>query len=498
MAEPTRVADGKFTKMPDGGTAVLDTPKTEEISKEGLEGLQLLKDNLMGRKPAEKKADDETVETDEKKEQAAAKAKSDADAKAKAAADKKRKAAPVKRAEPEPLTADAIGEAVAKRLQPKVEPKKEEAKPDISEGLGRREKRMLPILAELETLYPDQYKGVAEKFADGQRKLNVYAAQWRKDNPGQEFDPKSAEHSDWFAENDVDWDEEDYEEARESLHAKRLEQTTFEKVTKKLEPKFSEIDDIKAREKLAQSHGIIKSEQVTGLRGYWSAIDEKFKDLVRADGSVDEAGFQAMVDEDPETHKVMVDTSVNLNIEVAEARKLFAEEGQEPLIKFDGNNPAHKFVLQFSDQLEADMLAGPAEAQINEKGQQLTTPAKYAALPPGERKNYWVLGFTEIRDALIADRANSAKKAVEAIEQRFLERAKRRKLIADEQKVEAELARPAVQPTAPKGFAFRNGVNPKPNSPGSTGDSKLAAHTRANGNSGKNDDPTSLKAFMRR
>lgn len=495
MTEPTRAADGKFTKAADSGTAVLEPPKKEEISKEGLEGLQILHDNLMGKKPAEKK-EDETVETDEEKEQAAAKAKVDADVKAKAAAKAKAKPAPVKKAEPEPLTAEAIGEAVAKRLAPKVEPKKEDAKPDLEAGLDDEEKETLGVLREMETLYPDRYKAgtLTTRYAEGQRKLNEYSVQWRKDNPGQEFDLSAPEHAEFLDKNDVDWPDRDFKAAERSLLRKELKG----EVIKELQPKLSEIDEIKAREKLAQSHGIIKSEQVTGLRGYWSAIDEKFKDLVRTDGSVDEDGFQAMLDEDPETHKVMVDTSVNLNIEVAEARKLFAEEGQEPLVKYDGNNPAHNFVLTFTDRLEADMLAGPSEAQINEKGQQLTTPAKYAALSPSERQNYWTLGFTEIRDALIADRANVAKKAVETIEQRFLERAKRRKLIADEAKTEPELRQPAAQPALRPATTFRNGGNPKPNSPGSTGDSKLAAHTRANRNSGKNDDPTSTKAFLRR
>ncbi len=342
MADKPRAADGTFAKTDNGGTAVLEPPKKEEISKEGLEGLKLLHANLMGRKVEDEKPEEETEDAEAK----AAQAKAEADAKAKAKTDAaaKRKPTPApKRAEPEPLTADAIGEAVAKRLQPKTDEKSTAAAPDLEAGLGDDEKETLGVLREMEALYPDRYKAgtLTARYAEGQRKLNTYAAEWEKANPGQEFDLSDPEHAEFLKNNDVDWPDRDFKAAERSLLRKEVKG----EIVKELSPKLSEIDEIKAREKLAQSHGIIKSEQVTGLRGYWSALDQKFADLVRADGSVDEPGFAAMLEADPETHKVMVDTSVMLNIEVGEARKLFADEGQKPLVNFDSKNPAHNFIL---------------------------------------------------------------------------------------------------------------------------------------------------------
>lgn len=139
-------------------------------------------------------------------------------------------------------TAQAL-KATAEAMNRKPE---EKAKP-TPRALPPNLERKLPDLKALAELHPDKFKDIEDRtreFYGKGGKEDTYKSQWKKENPGKQFDDNDPEHEDFYNENEPFIAEEDLEEAKEY----RIDQRVKAAVEKQTEPIKRETRMKEARE----------------------------------------------------------------------------------------------------------------------------------------------------------------------------------------------------------------------------------------------------------
>ena len=152
---------------------------------------------------------------------------------------KKEEAAPVVPATPEPTPAPEVKPAPAPKKKPAPAPQ-----PTADENAERAARRVVDELApepedvpEAPELTPEdqrhyeifkamadgdkKYAKLADEFVAFAKKRYDYEKAWLQENPGKEFDPAAEEHEEFFKKQPA-FDEEDYEDARVTLKARKI------------------------------------------------------------------------------------------------------------------------------------------------------------------------------------------------------------------------------------------------------------------------------------
>lgn len=480
----------EITPAPDAGA---EKPKGKEADLD-LSGAQALVESFLGDKPTvlpeKKKAKTDKPKTDDAgKEKTDGKPAAKPDVPAKPAAAKSKPSPPAP-----PLTAEQIAAAAAEgvaRAFPKPEKKDspQDTKPDES-WMTDTDKRRVAVLQQMEKLYPERYKGIAEKYATSKKGLINYAKKWEAEHPGEEFDETAEEHAEFLDSNDIDWEDEDYLEAAAELKASA-------KIAESQKTTDQKLSSIERKEKLREAQPLIFSEVGKAAHGYWKLMGETFAGIVDENGNFDPAKAKAIADADPVTFGIRLEAAKALDAEVAELYKLMGVPGLKDdagnpaeygLVEFDPKNPIHANLDKFANEQEQAMKRLPEADQRDSEGRSFLPYADYYKLNPKQRAAFWTFTATDLAMLRAKNLAETAQKIITTEEDKYRQWAKARGI-----NIETESGK-HKQDADPEPAEETVGAVEKPASPSGSIESKLAASK-----TGSSPQPTSgAKAFVLR
>lgn len=471
VVDVTKIAPPEAPKAPEG------EKKEEEVD---LSGARALVDSFLGDKPS--------VPPEKKKAKTASKQKSDAKSEEKT--EDKQKEQPktppkTKPQAPAPLTAAdiaaAAAEGVARAMPKETKTESRTTAPDES-WLTEDDKEKLTVLAEMEQLYGERYKGISEKYKQSKRSLIDYAKKWEADHPGEDFDESAEEHQAFFDKNEPVWDDAHYFRAAGRLEAKAL----LDQQTKETTAKLSVIE---RKEKLRELGPMIYAEQGKVAQRYWKLHGDDHAELVDSNGNFVAEKAKAIQDADPVAYGVRMQAARALDLESAELFKLMGLPGQnQPLVDFDEKNPIHKALAEFAMAEEDRMLKQPVAEQRDSQGRMFKPASDYFKLPTNDRKQFWTFSASDLA-ALRADYlANTAQKIIQQKEDEYRAWAKSRGLDIPDKPVKQN---PKPQQEVE---AESDEDDLKPRSPSGGGESKLAAKK----STAKPDALTGVRSFLSR
>lgn len=351
---------------------------------------------------------------------------------------KKVKAAPKAqpKAEPTPVIDEeklgrTIGESVAKAMKP--EAKVEEKKPEPTHTPA--EARKLKVFKQMEEMFPDQYKGFADKYQGAMKKLREYAAEWERKHPGETFDEDAEEHGDFVnkLEADVAYEEDDYSEALAVVTAKSL--------APKEEAKDPEIEKIKERlnkfeiqDRIAKAAPVIEQMSIASADEFWKSMGGDYAKVINDDGTVNNDQLLAIKNADEDTFNRLKQTAIAA---YGHAREIYLLENG--LTEYDAvRNPSHKYLSDTAIAAEEIFQKRPPEKQLNDEGKPFVTKAQWNKLTPEERAKVWTFTANDLGFIVAKDLAKRTLEGIKAEEEAFTRRARQRGLIVDPPKIKDE------------------------------------------------------------
>lgn len=254
--------------------------------------------------------------------------------------------------------------------------------------LPRDIQRKLETYRELEAVDP-KYKGIAAKVVEFSKTGGVedkYIAAWKKENPGKKFDHDAEEHEDFYLANAPDYDEDDFEVAREAVITRRVEQ----KVSQNLAPERERQEQAKRTEQIAPEIDQAKTRVVA------SALEVIDPELLKAAQEKGDAGVSEI---NPLALQVVEEVASEFDPIIEVTANLFGRA-----TRYEDNNPLHAQVHDVADRLEAaiagidpDQSLKPVAKNGRVIGyQRFTTHAQYRAMTDAQRQQHWVIGKDEV------------------------------------------------------------------------------------------------------
>lgn len=367
--------------------------------------------------------------------------------------------------------ATAVATEVARVLKP-TEKKSDPAEPE----LPAQEQRKLKVLERMEKLYPDNpaYKNLSTRYKSSFQALKDYAAKWTKDHPNEAFDEDAPEHTSFFEQHDIDWEDDHYVEALADMRA----ETRSEENNRDLNKRLSEFE---RKEKLREAIPTIMREQNTAAQLFWKTLGKDFDGVVKPDGSLDMPKLEALRKADPVTFDMRVQDAEALDTEVA---MLYAV--MNGLEEWKESNNLHVALGEFAQQKETELMQRSKAERKNEKGQDFLPAAEYFKLPKDDRqKRFWTFTATDLAALRSKHRASELAKKIATEEDKLKKFAEARGYRLDKPPEKED-----EQPTGQEQDGIEESDD-KPASPSAGGASKLAASK----STAKADDANPLNVF---
>lgn len=322
----------------------------------------------------------------------------------------KKKVAPVlpPKTEAEPLSEERIAKAAAAGVAEVLDRRGKPKEQATEEKVEPAQERKVTVLKRMEDLYPDKYKDISKRYLQSVRKLKEYAQQWEAQHPGEDFDESAEEHEAFFAENDVEWQDEDYTEAIADMRAdKRVEE-----VNKSTNEKLSSLEK---KERLREAAPEIDSHQVSASRRFWDRMGEQYKDFVNPTGAVDRAKAEALQKADPIGYDLRLQAAVRLENEVAAIYRLM-----NGLEDYNERNAMHNELGKFAEQQERALAARPDEDKLDAQGRRFLPAAEYHKIPKRDAdRYYWTFTVADLGALRAAEIAAQTEKIVSAEDAKF-------------------------------------------------------------------------------
>lgn len=198
-------------------------------------------------------------------------------------------------------------------------------------------------LKALEELEPKKFKGLEEKarkFWGKGGQEDQYIADWKKANPGQQFDSEAAEHAEFYDKNEPFVTDHERKAAQRHIGAKIATSKAEEAARKVTEPVQRQI----ARERAVKAAEPQQSQWEQDL--IKSAVET-------ADPESKGIDVSKLADEHPLLHGVVTQLHETVKPALAE---LFALKNGAP---YDAQNPVHTTLMAVAEQLEGQILQQP-------------------------------------------------------------------------------------------------------------------------------------------
>lgn len=328
-----------------------EAPKTE-VPAHKPETLEFLRQRFAEKvAPAVAKEEKPKTEKPEKKEtpkkpeeKPAAEEKPKAEKPADKETPKEEKKEPVRKVAKDPVRiegADSLAEA-AKSLEKILEKQAKKDEPKVVEReLPEEIAELVPDLEELEQLDPKKFKGIKAKVAEFKGKGGIedqYKAQWRKENPGKEFDEDDEEHAQFYEEHEPKVTDADLKKAERA----RIKRELRAELNKEIEPVKEEVKSERAKQLAAPATAKYIDETVIGLA---KAVSPTLS-------SVEPKDWQTA---DPLAHKLLVKTASRY------APMIKATAELEAGVAYNDKDDGHRAVKAKLESLESKLKRLPAQ-----------------------------------------------------------------------------------------------------------------------------------------
>ncbi len=250
--------------------------------------------------------------------------------------------------------------------------------------LDERSRHVHAVLEVMADLWPERYAGKPAAFLRASNEIAAYRARWQAENPGKKFDPRAAEHDQFFAGlSEADWDEEDFKRAEAVLLAERR----IENKTKGLKDKLTAVE-----RKLAETElmPVVARVQAQVIREIGSVLGQDYGKIVGPDGTVAEDVLQKVQETDPLGTSILLEQAARTAQVIEQAARLY-----HGLDAFDPKNPIHREVRQFIQETEKAIASAPESEKLDNRGRLFATWQEYAKLGADEREKRWTIGYHE-------------------------------------------------------------------------------------------------------
>lgn len=259
-------------------------------------------------------------------------------------------------AQPAGLTAEDAARIAAETVKA-VMPQQDAPVDDLPDDLRRQE----GVYKELESLYPDKYRGILRKVAGFRKAEVVRADAWEAANPGRMYNADDPEHAEWYAKNQPKVDPDDIEEARfEVRYRKRRERD--------LDPKLKE-----AERTITQLRAEPQAEAAVGEfgRSVFSAIDPSTVQSKEA--------YEKWATENPVVVEIAKEVVQPVG-DVVRAASLLWDGATD----FNPKDPSHDRARNYLTQLESEIVESGEELTDN-AGRRWVPIAEYLKTPANKR-----------------------------------------------------------------------------------------------------------------
>ena len=315
-------------------------------------------------------------------------------------------------------------EKVAKKLE-KQAPKEEKAEPS---GLSKKDADKLRVFEEMAKEKSDEYGDLPAQFKAFVAKEAKYKAAWEKKNPGETFDPSSDDHEEFYEQNEPQFEQDDYVDARAELKASEA----FERKQKAMEEKMSERERKAQFEKAAkEAVSDVGDALATALKG-------------------EKTDLKSLASEDPVQAKYIRDAQGDLESLVEELFKVFTPDKNSK--KFDQDNKIHGVLYNQLQSYEDGLLQmEPQETMMGNK--RFTTIERFAKMSPEQQARHWSV-FLEpklVKDYLVQDFSAMVKAKISEDEQLWEKRVSKNSGQSNgKTPAKAQESKPATQAPAAK------------------------------------------------
>lgn len=286
-------------------------------------------------------------------------------------------------------------EKVAKKLE-KQAPKEEKAE---HSGLSKKDADKLRVFEEMAKEKSDEYGDLPAQFKAFVAKEAKYRAAWEKKNPGEQFDPTSDDHEEFYDQNEPQFEQDDYVDARAELKASEA----FERKQKAMEEKMSK------REREAQFEKTAKEAVADVGDALATALKGEKTDL------------KSLASDDPVQAKYVREAQGDLENLIEELFKVFTPDANSK--KFDQENKVHSVLYNQLQGYEDGLLQmEPQETMMGNK--RFTTIERFAKMSPEQQARHWTV-FLEpklVKDYLVQDFSAMVKAKISEDEQLWSKR----------------------------------------------------------------------------
>lgn len=299
----------------------------------------------------------------------------------------------------------AATEAVLKKSQEKTD----------SQTKSAERSATLRAFDELKRIMPDKYgsRDFEAEATEAKRAWKAYETDWKEKNPGEKFDAKAQEHSEFHESLEPEYDEDDFDRAKSSLDRAPIveKQTKLEK----------ELEELRAELVQSKITPTIQSEVGNAVNEIARTVVETVTPDAKGKPATAEA-IKKWSEDYPDAVEEIQNAIKSVEPFVSEVVKLYEGRGR---YAFNENNPVHVELAQFAAHLESNLDQADPEQTTMEDGRQFATRDAYARMTPSQQARHWIVGRNELIRAKTAEIASQAAKKAEIIEGRYKTRLER-------------------------------------------------------------------------
>lgn len=328
---------------------------------------------------------------------------------------KKPKAAPTEDKEPEPKPkrkakpeidpielAEATGRSIARELareKAPPAPKEPEVEPDLPEEFAPD----VAVFEEMARMNPKQYAGIKRELAKYAKAEDEYTAKWEADHPGEEFDPESDEHNDFYKRIRPKYEQRDFEAAKESL----IEQRAVAKAEERLRQRQEEMEQ--RREKASTIQPEVDREMIGLMGEMLTEADPENAELAK-----DWASIQTLDEKNPPLADVMITVHNEIKPVIEATKRLFRGIDQ-----YDQNKPAHQRIAAMVNDAENQVSRLPLKDRYDDQGRLFATQDEYVKMSPTEKARHWYVGEQELMAIVHGQAKQQTKVLYEALKKQI-------------------------------------------------------------------------------
>ena len=236
-----------------------------------------------------------------------------------------------------------------------------------------------------------KYKNIKERLIDSNRREEEYITEWRKNNPGQRYDPSADEHQPFFESITVSVDPRSLRAAEAEMIAARAKREAL-----------SEIEGREREERLKRTAAelpnhatAVTTKIISGIIGkHLPDFDIAAEDSASKLGQEDPLLLEALHDVVPKTRSL-----VNAVLEIDAGTTEYS-----PRV-----NPTHAEIANMVQELDREILSRPIAEQVRSDGgvrRTYVSPDKLARMSAAQAQRFWTIQAVDLIERIAAASAS--------------------------------------------------------------------------------------------